>query len=88
MASRPAGPVGQLGGQGAAQHPGRYRVGGDGRQPESLSCRAAHPAPEPVVADGEGEPPEEQGSGLGIVAELPGQLDGPGDGLDDHPLVS
>ncbi|WP_405786021.1 hypothetical protein [Streptomyces sp. NBC_01367] len=41
----------------------------------------------PAVADGGGEPAEEQGSVLGVLVELFGEFDGAMDLLDDDPFV-
>jgi hypothetical protein len=82
-----AGPVGQLDGQSPSQHARCHQVGGYGGQSKPMSRGAVHPVSEPLVANGEGEPAEEQASELRIVVELFGEFDRPDDGFDHHPLV-
>jgi hypothetical protein len=85
---QPAGAVGQLDGQGAAQHPQLHRPRWDRSEPEPLPGWAVDPLPERAVGVLEHRPAEHQGAGLGIlVQQLLGEVHGVVDLGDDDPLV-
>ena len=85
---QPAGPVGELQGQGAPQCLRGYLAGGDRGESEALAGRAVHPGAECLVAVLEGEPAEQRGCrGRVLAEERGGEPGGLVDGLDDDPFV-
>jgi hypothetical protein len=83
----PAGPIGELDSQGAAQDARCHVAVGNGGEAETRSGGAVDPGTEPPVSVPEPEAAEQGVAGAGHVEELLGDAGGLVDRFDDDPFV-